>query len=478
MPQQFLLLPAFNGQYEQIQDHCPRKPCQQSAGGAEGCCVQNGTAAPASQYDGINLMNGGGESQMAGVPKVVIIGAGFGGLQCAKKLENKPVEVTLLDHNNYHLFTPLLYQVASSLLNPSDIAQPVRSILRGHRNLVFRQAEVTGVDFDAKRVLTHDAGDFAYDYLVIAAGSTTNFFGVAAAEQRSEGLKDLSEALGLRNHTLHCLEEAAATGSMEEARPWLTFVVVGGGPTGVEYSGALSELIHGVLPREYPELSASDVRVVLVEGLDRLLPVFPEDLGEEAQRALEARGVEVMTGLRVTDASEETVTLSNGDVISARTLVWAAGVKPAELAAALDVERSRNGRIEVDDALRVKGHTDVYAIGDVASFIQDGKQVPMLSAPAMQGGRQAADNILRTIAGERLKRFKYHDKGSMATVGKGAAVAQVGRFHFHGYIGWLMWLGVHIYYLIGFRNRLVVLSGWAWNYVRSDRPVRIIAKAK
>jgi len=415
---------------------------------------------------------------MAGVPKVVIVGAGFGGLQCAKKLEGKPVEVTLLDRNNYHLFTPLLYQVASSLLNPSDIAQPVRSILRGHRNLVFRQAEVTGADFEAKVVHTKDSGDFAYDYLVIAAGSTTNFFGVASAEERAEGLKDLSEALGLRNHTLHCLEEAAATASLEEAKPWLTFVVVGGGPTGVEYSGALSELVRGVLPREYPELSRDDVRVVLVEGLPSLLPVFPEDLGDNARRALEARHVEVITGVRVTDATEDKVTLSNGEVIAARTLVWAAGVKPAELAAALDVERARNGRIEVDDALRVKGHKDVFAIGDVASFMQDGKQVPMLSAPAMQAGRTAAANILHAIAGEPLKRFHYHDKGSMATVGKGAAVAQVGRFHFHGYIGWLMWLGVHIYYLIGFRNRLVVLAGWAWNYVRSDRPVRIIAKAK
>lgn len=415
---------------------------------------------------------------MTRVPKVVIIGAGFGGLQCAKKLAGKPVEVTLLDRNNYHLFTPLLYQVASSLLNPSDIAQPVRSILRGHRNIAFRQAEVTGIDFDAKVVHTNDTGDFAYDHLVIAAGSTTNFFGVASAEQRAQGLKDLSEALGLRNHTLRCLEEAASTDSIEKARPWLTFVVVGGGPTGVEYSGALSELVRGILPHEYPELSADDVRVVLVEGLDRLLPVFPEDLSKSAQRTLEARGVEVLTGLRVTDAAEDSVTLSNGDVIPARTLVWAAGVKPSELAAAIDVERSRNGRIEVDDALRVKGRNNVYAIGDVASFMQDGKQVPMLSAPAMQGGRLTAENILRAIAGERVKRFHYRDKGSMATVGKGEAVAQVGRFHFHGYIGWLMWLGVHIYYLIGFRNRIVVLAGWAWNYVRSDRPVRIIAKAK
>lgn len=415
---------------------------------------------------------------MPGVPTVIIIGAGFGGLQCAKKLADKPVEVVLLDQNNYHLFTPLLYQVASSLLNPSDIAQPVRSILRGHRNLTFRQATVTGVDFGQKLVHTDEAGDLAYDYLVIAAGSTTNFFGVTSAEEQAEGLKDLPEALGLRNQTLHCLEEAAASPDTVAAKPWLTFVVVGGGPTGVEYSGALSELIHGVLPNEYPELSPDDVRIMLVEGLPRLLNAFPEDLGEDAARALSHRGVEVVTGVRVTSATEDEVTLSDGQVIPARTLVWAAGVRPANLASALDVSRSRSGRIEVDDALRVKGGRDVYAIGDVASFVQDGKEVPMLSAPAMQAGRLAAENILRTISGDRLKRFHYRDKGSMATVGKGAAVAQVGRFHFTGYPGWLMWLGVHLYFLIGFRNRLVVLAGWAWNYFRSDRPVRIITKAK
>jgi NADH dehydrogenase len=432
-------------------------------------------AARRFAYDGSIPLQ---EVAMPGVPTVIIIGAGFGGLQCAKKLADKPVEVILIDQHNYHLFTPLLYQVASSLLNPSDIAQPVRSILRGHRNLTFRQAAVTSVDFATKIVHTDQAGDFSYDYLVIAAGSTTNFFGVASAEARAEGLKDLSEALGLRNQTLHCLEEAAATSSIEAAKPWLTFVVVGGGPTGVEYAGALSELVNGVLPHEYPELSSDDVRIILVEGLDRLLPVFPEDLGEDARRALEDRHIEVMTGIRVTEATEDTVTLSSGEVIAAKTLVWAAGVKPAELAATFDATRSRSGRIEVDEGLRVKGHRDVYAIGDVASFIQDGKEVPMLSAPAMQGGRLAAENILRSINREPLKRFHYRDKGSMATVGKGEAVAQVGRFHFSGYIGWLMWLGVHLYFLIGFRNRLVVLAGWAWNYVRSDRPVRIIAKAK
>lgn len=415
---------------------------------------------------------------MPGVPTVVIIGAGFGGLQCARKLADRPVEVILIDQHNYHLFTPLLYQVASSLLNPSDIAQPVRSILRGHRNLTFRQATVTGVDFDRRLVHTEEGNDVAYDYLVIAAGSATNFFGVASAEEQAHGLKDLPEALGLRNHTLHCLEEAAANPDAVSARPWLTFVVVGGGPTGVEYSGALSELVRGVLPNEYPELSPGDVRILLVEGLPHLLNAFPEDLGEAARHALARNGVEVLTGVMVKSATADSVTLSNGEVIGAHTLVWAAGVRPAALATALDVPRSRSARIEVDDALRVKGRKDVFAIGDVASFIRNGREIPMLSQPAMQGGRLAAENILRSISRRPLRKFRYRDKGSMATVGKGAAVAQIGRFHLSGYPGWLMWLTVHLYFLVGFRNRFVVFSGWAWNYFRSDRPVRIITKAK
>ncbi|MEX0781675.1 MAG: NAD(P)/FAD-dependent oxidoreductase [Dehalococcoidia bacterium] len=412
-----------------------------------------------------------------GRPRVVIVGAGFGGLACARKLAGKPVEVAVIDRNNYHLFTPLLYQVASSLLNPSDIAQPVRAIFRGKRNVRFVRGEVLGVDFERRTVRLEGGAEEPYDRLVLAVGSTTNFFGVSGAEEGALGLKDLGEALELRNHVLGVLERATQAQDAGERERLLTFVVVGGGPTGVEYAGALSELLKLVVPREYPELEGVSWRIVLVEGLPRLLNAFPEKLSEEARRELVKKGVEVRLGTRVTAAAEEHVQLDGAEPIGAGTLVWAAGVRPSGLAGTLDVGRSRSGRIEVDAALRVRRRDGVYAIGDVASFVQDEREVPMLSAPAMQQGRHAAANILRELAGERARRFRYRDKGSMATIGRNDAVAQVGRLQLTGFPGWVAWLVVHLYYLIGFRNRLVVLMGWAWNYVRLDRPVRIIARA-
>jgi NADH dehydrogenase len=414
---------------------------------------------------------------MAVGPKVVIVGAGFGGLAAAKKLNDKPVDVLIIDRNNYHLFTPLLYQVASSLLNPSDIAQPVRSIFRGSKNVRFRQAEVSRIDLD-ERVVHLDGGDeVPYGFLILAAGSTTNYFGLAGAEDRALGLKDLPEALELRNHILRCLERATLENEAG-ARPWLTFVVVGGGPTGVEYAGALSELVRTVVPQEYPELARRQVRVLLVEGQEEVLPPFPRSLGASARKSLERRGIEVVTGELVKALDGDEVVLAGSERVQAKTLVWAAGVKPSDLAGTIEAGRSRSGRIEVDQFLRVNGHENVFAVGDVASTMQDGKEVPMLSAPAMQEARVAAANILATIRKEPLKRFHYTNKGTMATIGKNSAVAHVWKFNFTGFIGWLMWLVVHLYYIIGFRNRIVVLLGWAWNYFRSDRPVRIIARAR
>jgi NADH dehydrogenase len=410
------------------------------------------------------------------LPRVVIIGAGFGGLECARKLARKPADVLIIDRNNYHLFTPLLYQVASSLLNPSDITRPVRAIVRKAHNVRFRHGEVAGVDFERRAVLLADGDCVMYDYLVIAAGTTTNYFGMRDVEDRAFGLKDLPEALELRNHVLRCLESAAI--SPDEARAWLTFVVVGGGPTGVEYAGALSELVKLVLPDEYPELAGRQVRIVLVEGLPELLPAFSAKLGRAARKALMRKGIEIWTSTRVTGTSEGAVTVSGGKTLEARTLIWAAGVRPAAVAAALDVARSRSGRIEVDEFLRVPGRPAVFAIGDVAAVRQDGSEVPMLSAPAMQEARVAATNILRSAAGKPLQPFGYRDRGSMATIGKNAAVAEIGRLRMTGFAGWVLWLAVHLYYIIGFRNRLAVLAGWAWNYLRSDRPIRIIARAK
>lgn len=407
---------------------------------------------------------------------MVIVGAGFGGLEAAKKLSGKPVRVTIVDRNNYHLFTPLLYQVASSLLNPSDIAHPVRGILRGARNVRFRYGTVSGVDLDGRQLLLEGGERLGYDYLVLAAGSTTNYFGLAGAEERALGLKDLPEALELRNHILRCLE-AASREAGEAARPWLTFVVVGGGPTGVEYAGALSELVRHILPNEYPELAAGSIRIVLVEGLADVLPPFPEALQRSAHRALVRKGIEVITRQRVTALEDDDVVLSSGDRITAKTLVWAAGVKPTELASKLEVARSRSGRVEVDSYLRIAGRADAFAIGDIASFQQDGKEVPMLSAPAMQQARVAAANILRVASGEPLKPFRYRDRGTMATIGKNDAVASLWKLRLTGFVGWVVWLAVHLYFIIGFRNRLAVLITWAFNYIRSDRPVRIVTRA-
>lgn len=411
-------------------------------------------------------------------PRVVIIGAGFGGLECARRLRNTPVDVLLLDRNNYHLFTPLLYQVASSLLNPSDIAQPVRAIIRGAPNVRFRQATATGIDFAAQQVLLEGEEALAYDYVVVAVGSTTNYFGMASLEAGALGLKDLPEALELRNHIIRRLEEASRTDDPAERARLLSFAVIGGGPTGVEYAGALSELVRLVIPGEYPELRDDDVRILLVEALPALLTTFPEDLGGHARDELERRGIEVVTGVRVVGTDGQTLELSDGSNVPAGTVIWAAGVKPEALTAAINVSRSRSGRIEVDGALRLVGLRDAFAIGDAASVGHGQGEVPMLSAPAIQEARAVAANILRDMRGQRLRRFRYRDRGSMATIGRNAAVASIGPLRLRGFVGWIAWLAVHLYFLIGFRNRLLVLLGWGWNYLRFDRPVRIIARAR
>jgi len=411
-------------------------------------------------------------------PRVVIIGAGFGGLECAKRMARQPVDVLLLDRNNYHLFTPLLYQVASSLLNPSDIAYPVRSVFRGVPNVRFRVTQVTGVNFTTRAVQTADGAAIPYDYLVIATGTMTNFFGMDSVERVAEGLKDLPEAIGLRTHVIRAFENAARETDEATRQAWLTFVVVGGGPTGVEYAGALSELIHLVLARDYPEIDLGKVRVILVEALDRVLTSFVPPLSADAQRRLERLGVEVKLGTRVLDASAETVKLSGDGVIPARTLVWAAGVKPSELAAGIGVRATRSRRIQVDEYLRVPDRDGVFAIGDVAGFVQDGAELAMMSPQAMQEGRYVGDVIRRLVAGQPFPPFRYRGKGTMATIGRHAAVAQIGRFSFKGILGWLAWLGLHLYYIIGFRNRMVVLGSWAWNYFFYDRPIRLITRRK
>ena len=410
--------------------------------------------------------------------RVVIVGAGFGGLACARKLDGAPVQVLLLDRHNFHLFTPLLYQVATGLLNPSDIAYPLRAIFRRSRNVRFRQATVDGVDLGRRVVRLTDGAELPFDYLVLATGSVDNYFGNEAVARVSIGLKALADATRMRNHVLTCLERADAETEPEARRALLTFVVVGGGPTGVECSGALAELMDIVAGKDYHQVSRDEIRIILVEGADRLLNAFSPHLGHYAQRILTRRGVDIRTRALVKAADARSVTLADGTRIDCETIIWSAGVRPNDEVVDASLARFRNHRVTVDAWLRVPGATGVYAIGDVASpKLGDQGELPMLSPPAMQGGRYVAQTIVDAVRGLKRERspFHYLDKGTMATVGRNAGVTHLpGGLEFTGFIGWLTWLFVHIYYLIGFRNRISALGSWAWDYVRHDRPIRII----
>ncbi len=416
-----------------------------------------------------------------GRPRVLIVGAGFGGLACARRLDGKPVEVTLVDRHNYHLFTPLLYQVATGLLNPSDIAYPIRRVFRHSSNVRVRKATVIDADLSARMVRTADGASLPYDFLVLASGSVDNFFGNQQLADVSIGLKSLEDATALRNHVLTCLERAEVETDAEERRALLTFVVVGGGPTGVECSGALGELIQIVAGKDFHAIQAREVRILLLEGQERLLGAFSERIGRYAERVLRRRGIEVRTRTLVTAADAAAVTLSDGSVVGARTIVWSAGVRPNDPTEDPSLARFRNGRIQVDVCLRILGRNRAYALGDVGSPGPATAPLPMLSPPAMEGGRYIANAILEELrTGHPPERpFHYVDKGTMATIGRNAGVARLpGGLEITGFLGWMTWLFVHVYYLIGFRNRISALAAWAWDYVRFDRPIRIILEAR
>jgi len=411
---------------------------------------------------------------------VIVVGGGFGGLACARALNGRPVDVLLLDRHNYHLFTPLLYQVATALLNPSDIAYPYRTIFRRSPNVRFRQATVAAIDGRAKIVRLATGEELGYDTLVLATGSENNYFANQELAHHTLGMKTLAEATRLRNHVLSCLELGERSASAEERRAWLTFVIAGGGPTGVEYAGAFSELLNIVLGRDYPDLDRSMARIVLVEGQDRLLGAFHPKLGAYARRTLQGLGIEVRTSTMVGSATDASVVLSDGDEIATRTVVWSAGVRPSDPLGEAP-ERSRTKRLRTDRWLRLVGHDDVYVIGDAASVAEDGVELPMLSPPPMQAGRYVARAILDeppAVMSPGRRPFRYVDKGTMATIGRRAAVADVHGLKMKGTVGWLAWLLVHIYYLIGFRNRAVVLASWGWNYLRRDRPIRLILRSQ
>lgn len=408
-----------------------------------------------------------------GPKRVVIVGMGFAGLSAARALAGSGLEIVMVDRNNYHLFQPLLYQVASAGLEQESIAYPVRALARTWHGARFRMGEVTGIDLAAKRVHLGD-GELSYDYLIVAAGSRTNFFNIPGVKQHAFDLKKLSQAEELRNHILMLFERASRETDPSLRRALLTFVIVGGGPTGVEFAGALQELSRHVLSRDYPEITAGEIRILLVEAAGSLLTAMPEELGRYACERLGDMGVEVLLDTRVTGADGERVSFHNGVVVKTRTLFWSAGVAAAELAEQLDVAKGPAGRIAVSPDLAVPDHPEVFVAGDMASLMQNGTPLPMMAPVASQQGRYAARAVLAREKGTALPPFRYVDKGSMATIGRSSAVATTHGFKLSGYIAWVAWLVLHLYYLIGFRNRLLVVMNWAYYYFFHERQVRLI----
>jgi NADH dehydrogenase len=409
-------------------------------------------------------------------PRVIVVGAGFAGVTLVRALKHAPVDVLLLDRNNFHLFTPLLYQVASALLDPGEIARPVRALTRPLANVDFRMTEVKGVDLDGRTVST-DHGTLRYDYLVLAAGSVTNFFGNQQVEKSALGLKELSDGLALRNHVLGRFEAARWEQDPERRRTLLTFLIVGGGPTGVEFAGALAELVRLVLERDFRGLEAGEIRMVLVEGAEQVLGAFAPSLQRSAEQVLRRRGVEVWNGALVKSIDDGTVRLDDGREVKAGTVVWTAGVKASELSSHLGVKPARSGRVPVESSLQLRGHPEVFVIGDLAYLEQDGQPLPLLIPVAMQEAKHAAASIRALVAGREPKPFRYEDPGIMATIGRNAGVAQIGRLRLSGFPGWLLWLGVHLVNVVTFRSKLIVLLNWAWEYLLRDRPVRLIVRA-
>lgn len=410
-----------------------------------------------------------------GRPRVVIVGAGFGGINAAHVLAKTDVEALLIDKNNYHGFWPLLYQVATAGLEPESIAYPVRAIFRKYRNISFRMATVSGVDFDKKLVLT-DNGPAPYDYLILAAGSTNNYFGNNTLAQQTYGLKDIDDAERLRNELLSAFEKAASEPDPERRQKLLTFVIIGGGPTGMELSGAFSELIYGVLRKDYPTLDVSQARVILLEASDKILAAFPESLQKSALRKLKSMNVEVRMGVPVASVESGKVILNDGSEIHASLVIWAAGVRAAALTDTLGAELARGARVKVQPTLNLAAHPEVFVIGDMAYLegYKKGEAYPMVAQVAIQQGKSAARNILEQARGRPMRPFHYFDQGTMATIGRRAAVMDAFGVRLSGRLAWFGWLFIHIMYLIGFRNRLIVLTNWAFNYFTFERGVRLI----
>ena len=409
-------------------------------------------------------------------PRVVIVGAGFGGLEAAKKLACKDVHVTVIDRTNHHLFQPLLYQVATAALSPADIAAPIRGILSKCKNIEVILAELRSVDVNAQKVKMSDGAELDYDFLILATGARHSYFGHDEWEKLAPGLKSLEDAIEVRRRLLMAFEYAERITDEAARKAAMTFVIIGGGPTGVEMAGAIAEIARHTLAKDFRHIDPSQARVILVEGEPRLLAAFPEDLSASALKQLVDLGVEVRTGIHATNLTDNGLQVGD-EFIPCRVKIWAAGNNASFVGKTLGVAVDRFGRVLVNDDLTIPGHPEVQVIGDLANFShQTGKPLPGVSPVAMQQGRHAARNILGMIDGRKPQRFRYWDKGSMATIGRNKAVADLNFMHLSGLPAWLAWLFVHIIFLVGFRNRLAVLFQWAWAYFTFNKGARLITR--
>jgi NADH dehydrogenase len=409
-------------------------------------------------------------------PHVVIVGSGFGGLNAATHLADAPLDITVVDRDNYHGFWPLLYQVATAGLGADDIAHPIRSIYADHQNVRVRLGTVSDVNLDERTIEIDGEPALHYDYLILAAGTSTSDFGIPGVEEHAFPLKTLPDAVRLRNHILRSFEAADTAGPEGGDAGALNIVMVGGGPTGVELAGALSELIAHNLASDFKHLDLTRAQVMVVEMTDHLLPGFARASQQSALSTLQQKGVEVRLNTKLAKVTAEGVTFEDGTSVPAHTVVWTAGVKASPLAATVPGPKSRGGTVAVEPDLSLAGHPEVFVIGDMSGATgPDGQPLPQMAQVAIQGARRTARNIKRRLAGKSTKRFRYLNHGSMATIGRRAAVADLpGGVSFQGTLGWLAWLVVHLYFLVGFRNRVVVMVNWAWNYVTWDRAARVI----
>jgi len=411
-------------------------------------------------------------------PRIVIIGGGFGGISLAQKLSKKEVQVVLLDKNNYHTFQPLLYQVSTGGLEPDSIAYPLRKVLIGYDNFFFRLAEVNEIQAE-KKLLSTSIGDLSYDYLVVATGSETNFFGNEELEKNAMAMKSIPQSLNLRSLILENFEQALLTDDYHERDALMNFVIVGGGPTGVELAGALAEIKKGILPKDYPDLDTRRAQINLVQGGDRLLDAMSTNASKKSEDFLEKLGVQVWKNTRVTGYDGKTVTTKTDLTFETATLVWAAGVMGATIKG-LDAKDLLAGghRLNVNEFNQVQGYPEIFAIGDIACMQSTDYPMghPMMAQPAIQQGKNLGENLVRLLNGKSLKPFNYKDKGSMATVGRNKAVVDLKNIKFQGVFAWFVWMFVHLFFLIGFRNRVVVFVNWVYNYIRFDREARLIIR--